>query len=96
MGYRLINPAANELAQATETYENASVGLGQDFLDEFDAALEYICMMPDAWHMIDNDFRRYHMHRFPYSIIYRKDGDDIIVTSIFHQHRKPNSWGSIQ
>ena len=92
ISYRLLDPAAHELTQATEASEAASEGLGHDFLDEFDTALEYICWMPEAWHMIDKNFRRYHLHRFPYSIIYKIHEDTIVITSVFHQHRKPNSW----
>ncbi|MGD1977975.1 MAG: type II toxin-antitoxin system RelE/ParE family toxin [Akkermansiaceae bacterium] len=93
-GCRLLKDAAFELEQATEYYEECSKGLGLEFLDEFERSLDLVIEMPEAWSKVDESFRRFFLRRFPYVILYRVDGDFIIVTSVFHQHRKPNSWRS--
>ena len=90
--YRLLADAAEELRHAVEYYEESSRGLGEKFLDEFERATDLICGMAEAWSPVDDDFRRFLIRRFPYAIIYRLDGDVVVITSVFHQHRKPDSW----
>lgn len=92
MRYRLLVDAAEELENAAEYYEKSSRGLGVDFLDEFERAADLVCGMAEAWSPVDEHFRRFLMRRFPYAIIYRIDGDIVVVTSVFHQRRRPDSW----
>ena len=73
-------------------YETASEGLGIEFLDEFDRAMDLVISMPEAWLPVDKNYRRYLLRRFPSALIYRVDDSVVIVTSVFHQHRQPNSW----
>jgi hypothetical protein len=38
--------------------------------------------------------RRYILHRFPYGIIYRLLGDDVLeILAIAHHKRRPGYWG---
>ncbi|MEP2776116.1 MAG: type II toxin-antitoxin system RelE/ParE family toxin [Luteolibacter sp.] len=90
--YSLLAPAAAELEDSAKFYNGCSEGLGDDFLDAFESAMDLIMSFPDAWGMMDRDFRRFLLRRFPYGIIYRIQGDDIIVTSVFHLSRMPESW----
>lgn len=92
MRYRLLADAAEELRHAVEYYQKSSFGLGVDFLSEFERAADLICGMAEAWSPVDEHFRRFLMRRFPYAIIYRVDGDAVVITSVFHQHRHPHSW----
>jgi toxin ParE2 len=32
------------------------------------------------------------MNRFPYSVIYALENDELVVLAIAHQHRKPFYW----
>ena len=90
--YKIIPAAARELEEAALNYEAASEGLGVDFMAEFDRAMELVIAMPHAWLPVDAEYRRYLLRRFPYALIYRLDGSLVIVTSVFHQHRRPDSW----
>lgn len=90
--YRILQDAADELTDSVEFYENSSTGLGGEFLTEFDLAMSLICEMNEAWSKVDDYFRRYHMRRFPFVILYRSEEGIIIVTSVFHTSRKPNQW----
>jgi len=90
--YKIIPAAARELDEAAVNYENASEGLGMEFLAEFERAMVLVTAMPFAWFGVDSEYRRYLLRRFPYALIYRLDDSLVIVTSVFHQHRKPGSW----
>lgn len=49
MNFRFLTPAFAEIREAAEFYENRVSGLGADFLDEVDAAIERILSFPEAW-----------------------------------------------
>ena len=45
-----------------------------------------------AWHPLTPHIRRCRLRRFPYSVVYTQDGNDLLVLAIAHQHRKPDYW----
>lgn len=93
MNYRFLTPALAEIRDAAEFYENRVSALGADFLDEVDAAIERIVSFPGAWGPLGEKYRRCHLRRFPYSVIYSIQNDDeILVIPVFHQSREPRSW----
>ena len=93
MNFRFLTPALAEIREAAEFYENRVSGLGADFLDEVDAAIERILSFPEAWGSLGEKYRRCHLRRFPYSVIYSIQNDEeILVISVFHQSREPRSW----
>lgn len=90
--YRVLADAAKELEVAALFYERSSQELGQEFIDEFERAMVLIMEMPQAWRLLDSNFRRFLFRRFPYTVIYWVESSVVIVTSVFHQRRRPNSW----
>jgi plasmid stabilization system protein ParE len=96
MTYRFLSPALRELAQAAEYYEDKVPGLGADFIGELDAAIERILQFPEAWGRISDDYRACHLRRFPYSIVYAlPESRLVLIVSVFHQSRRPESWRKI-
>ena len=82
-----------ELAQAAEYYEEKVPGLGADFIGELDSAIERILQFPEALGRISEDFRACYLKRFPYSIIYAlPENGLVLIVSVFHQSRRPDSW----
>lgn len=93
MTYRFLSPALTEVREAAEFYERRVPGLGTDFLDELDAAVERILSYPESWGSLGGYYRRCHLRRFPYSVIYAiQPNSEILVISVFHQSREPLSW----
>ena len=81
-----------ELDDAFDWYENQKQSLGLEFLDEFDSAVQRIVNYPELHLQIDEDIHRCLFKRFPYSVIYGIDVENIVIIAIAHQHRKPNYW----
>ena len=92
MKYRLLSPAAEELTKAVHYYEEASLGLGLEFLDEFERTVRRILLNPLAWTKVSARHHRCRMHRFPYGLIYSVQEEEILVSAVFHLHRHPDSW----
>lgn len=92
MKFRLLPPASQELLSAARYYQTAVPGLGFEFLAEIRSTIVRIVAHPKAWHPLDTEIRRCRTHRFPYGIIYTQENDNILILSVMHLHRHPDSW----
>lgn len=89
MKYRIVSLAAEDLAGAVKYYERQSAGLGTDFLDEYEAAVDRICQCPEAWRKVSHHHRRNLLCRFPYAVLYYYDGSEIIVMGVMNLRMDP-------
>ena len=89
---RLLISAEQEMFDAACYYELQAVGLGQDFLDTVEMLLRDIVDFPESWPIVLDDIRRRLIRRFPYSLLYRIDPDEIVVLAVMHQKRHPSYW----
>ena len=92
MSVRLLEPAQAELDDAITWYAEQAPGLGDAFLIETLKTIQLIEQYPTAWHPLTPQIRRCRLRRFPYSLVYTQDGNDLLVVAIAHQHRKPSYW----
>ncbi len=92
MKFRLLPPAKQELRDAARYYENCVPGLGHNFLHEVRETIHRIIQWPQAWQPLDEEIRRCRTHRFPYGIIYGIEGGEVLIVSVMHLHRRPDSW----
>lgn len=92
MNVRFLVPAQLELDEAVSWYEAQSEGLGQEFLDELDRAVRRVVAYPASCEMITAPLRRCLLARFPYGLIYGREGDAIIIVAVAHLHREPRYW----
>ena len=84
--------AADEAAAAREWYAARSTGAANAFLIELDHAIEQIRSGPGRWPLHVHETRRYLMHHFPFSVIYKEIGSTIYVIAVAHAKRKPGYW----
>ena len=84
--------AERELLEAAEFYEQAAMGPGREFVDEFERLSALIAAYPDAGMGDSTDVRILHARRFPYSLIYDARGETIFVLAVAHQRRRPRYW----
>jgi toxin ParE1/3/4 len=88
-----LRPEARaEVLTARGWYDQQVRGLGRDFARAVDNAIESIRRNPGAFQRIDVDCRRILLKRFPYSLIYRVDPDNLLVVAVFHHSREPGLW----
>ena len=87
-----LAPAEQEMLDAARFYEIQAQGLGIDFLDKIDSAVQDIKENPERWVVIRFDIRRRLIHRFPYSVLYRIEDEEIIILAVMHLQRRPNYW----
>ena len=68
--------------QCNGVFESKSVGLGGDFLEEYERTITRICKFPEAWAPVSPNQRRCLMRRFPYAVFYSRVGGEIIITGV--------------
>jgi plasmid stabilization system protein ParE len=92
IGYRLLPPAEEEMTEAALFYEAAKTGLGDLFLDDIQRAIDTVRERPHLGVAVSYGFRRALVRRFPFSLIYPLEGEEIVVVAVAHQRRSPNYW----
>lgn len=92
MKIRFLEVAETELDDAVNFYNRESPGLGDRFLAEILDVLDRVAQFPSAWHPCSKRTRRCRTKRFPYGVIYRPDGDEILVVAVANLHREPEYW----
>lgn len=92
--YRFLSPAEEEMTEAALFYESSSVGLGSDFLDDVQRAIERVADYPHSGESIHSSLRRTLLHRFPFSLIYVAERHGILIVAVAHHGRAPGYWRS--
>ena len=86
----LFRPEARaELLEAQAWYESRATGLGLEFARVVDAAVAAATRNPTAFAQIAGACRRVLLRRFPFSLVFRVRGDELLVIAIFHHRRNP-------
>lgn len=81
--------AEEELYQAVVWYEEQRKGLGSRFATAVEAALESVKRTPMLFPKVYQGIRRARVKRFPYGIFFELDGQQIIVSAVYHARRDP-------
>ena len=84
--------AESELAEALDWYETRGRGLGAEFLRALDAAIAVLQRHPTLYPVVFGAARRAVLRRFPYSLIYVIDNEDIVIAACIHSRRDPRRW----
>jgi len=88
----LHEEAIAEARAIREWYAARSPAAAEAFMAELDRAREQIAEFPEAWAPYVSRTRRYLMRRFPFSVVYRKQGQKIQVIAVAHHRRRPGYW----
>ena len=75
-------------------YAERSLEAATDFDAEFDHALTQIASDAERFPLCDQRHRYFFMRRFPFRIIYRFDGEDVLVIAVAHGSRSPDYWAN--
>ena len=89
----VFRPAARaEFDGATLWYEDRDRGLGVQFVAEIDRAVDLASKYPDRYPIKHEKVRCIRARRFPYSIFYIIEAEQIVVLAVFHARRDPAIW----
>lgn len=89
---RLEERVLNDFEEAFLYYESISPTLGDNFNRMFLLAIEKLSINPQHYYNLTKKLRRISLGKFPYLLVYKIDGNDVIVAGLFHRSSKPSSW----
>ena len=84
--------ANKELLDARDYYDDLVFRLGEKFVIEVERCLNIIKTNPLAYPVVKLNVRKAVVIKFPYSILYRVEKDNIYILAVMHQKRKPKYW----
>lgn len=92
MNVRYLASAREEAFAAADYYELQAAGLGAEFFRVLDGAIDLILASPGAGAEYELQTRRLVLPRFPYTVFYEIDGDELLIVAVAHQRRRPGYW----
>ncbi|MBE0621036.1 MAG: type II toxin-antitoxin system RelE/ParE family toxin [Burkholderiales bacterium] len=92
ISYSFHPEADAEFTDASLFYESRMPGLGKSFSAEVERTITLIREFPDSGLPVGPHRRRVLVAGFPYSVIYRRDPDTVVIVAIAHQRRRPSYW----
>ena len=92
MRYRYLTAAEFDQIEAAMFYESREVGLGAEFVEELERVIQRVEEHPYAGSPGPRGTRSRLLERFPYSVVYRVDADEILVVALQHHSRDPRRW----
>lgn len=84
--------ASRELLDARDYYDDLVYRLGEKFVIEVERCLNVIKANPLAYPSIKQNVRKAVVIKFPFSILYRVEKNNIYILAVMHQKRKPKYW----
>ena len=90
---RLHSLARAEIRAAVAFYNDARDGLGDEFADAVEEAIDRIERQPKAGSPHRNGYRKRRVsNRFPHTIFYYEYDDYVWIASVYHGSREPDAW----
>lgn len=90
----VLPQAVAEAREARDHYLSKSAAVEEAFRQEMERAVALIQEHPETWPTYVHGTRRFVLHRFPYSLVYKTDGTSSRIVAIAHAKRKPSYWRS--
>jgi toxin ParE1/3/4 len=86
---RYTERSKDDLELAFEWYERQRRWLGFNFLDAVELSLKNILIFPEMYSICYANFRRCVIRKFPFSIFYTIEENEIVIHSVFDNRQDP-------
>lgn len=91
---RFHGEARLEFLDGVTYYEAIELGLGNRFRQSVEAAVSLALSLPLAGSPYKHGTRRVFPKKFPFSIVYMVEENEIVIFAVAHFKRKPGYWKS--
>ena len=89
---RFLEEAAEELEAAVKYYDAQAPDLGQSLVREVERLCSLIIKNPRTGSEVRPYVRRRLLRRFPFSLLYSIEDDEILIVAVAHHRREPGYW----
>ena len=84
--------ARAEFDVAVDFYAQRAPDAARDFTGDFDKLTLQLLQFPHSGKRVAKNVRQVLFSRFPFKLIYRVEGDEIVIYAVAHQSRRPGYW----
>src|SRR5437762_1575065 len=89
----IFRPEARlDIIDIRKWYNGNKRGLGKEFLLSFSESIFKIQENPKLYPLVYKNIRKCITHKFPYSIFYLIENEEIIILACMHFKRHPKNW----
>ncbi len=92
LSIKILAEASIDIKAITLWYKNISQSLAARFVSQLYDSFSKISSNPDAWFNVTKKVKRYRLSKFPYLILFFKEGNSIVVFAVIHEKRNPRTW----
>ena len=89
---RFLEAAAAEFETQVAYFDRQLAGLGDRFDVEVRAAITLILEHPNAGRAVTRNLRKLRLRKFPFSLIYAFDENEVVIVAAAPHRRRPNYW----
>ena len=89
---RFLPEAESEFLAEVAFYSSAREGLGMRFQAAVEIALARALEQPSSGTAGRRSTRRLPIRGFPFVLVYRSEGEELLVVAVAHQSRRPDYW----
>ena len=89
------HPAAAAEARAVRRWyrdEQDAPDAALAFQAELRMAVEQIAAAPGRWPVLVDDLRKRPLRKYPYRVVYRHRGSEVLIVAIMHEKQYPSYW----
>ena len=90
----LRSRAEKAIDRAADWYERRNPRAARAFLDAIDVTLDKIVENPYQFPLIRRNLHRAIVSGFPYSLLFRLNEPELLVTNCVHFRRHPRQWST--
>ena len=92
MNYKVVvkEEASLDFIDAYTWHESCQVGLGTDFIEEFEQYVKILESNPQIYQIRKNNLRHCPLKRFPYIVVFELEKQEVIVYAVFNSYQHPN------
>lgn len=90
-----VHPKAqDELLESVLWYNIRKPRLGNEFFDTISSVIDQISQNPKQFPYLTNEkqIQVKVVKRFPFSVIFKVEADQLLILAVAHNKRKPNYW----
>ena len=90
MNFSFHDQATGDVAPAQNYYfQHAGEQVATRFISELERVIHLLLAKPGLWRPIARQRRIFPLKGFPYSLVYRVDGDQLRILIVRHQRQRP-------
>ncbi len=88
---RYKRAASAEIEAAISRYAQPEINQASAFVRDLERTEAHLRAQPALYQQVEGDIRRAVLRRFPYSLFYVIEREEVIVLACMHQHQKPRT-----